>query len=184
MIERYPQGQLLLAGTASLAPALELRRLAEERRLFVETYLAAAYPLREEPDPPRLIVIVPTADAELPPPDAALGGRVDSLLRRLPPHALALAPDELPRGSRPGTAATFAETMALWEQLHLPHLNAAAREPDAPRRIAAYRRVIGIDYACEKAHQWLATTALDHARASRSARDAGSASATVAERTQ
>jgi hypothetical protein len=51
--------------------------------------------------------------------------------------------------------------MALWERLHLPFLNSAkdAKEPKA--RIAAFRRTIEVDCACEKAHQWLAESALE-----------------------
>ena len=54
--------------------------------------------------------------------------------------------------------------MGLWERLHLPILNAAAKVSNPRRRIEAFRQTIGVDYACEKAHQWLAQTALELAR--------------------
>jgi len=162
IVNRHPQGQLLVAGEADLAPALEVRRLADERGLFLETYLAASYPLTS--DGRIIVAIVPTADVALPPVETALAAGPAGLLRRLPPFSLVLADDELPRGERAGTPETFAQTMRLWEELHLPFLTAAKETPDPRRRIDAYRRCIAVDYACEKAHQWLADTALQLAR--------------------
>ena len=159
---RTRHGQLCVAGWASLAPALQLREAAKQRQLYVETYLAAVYPMTADGSR-RAVVIVPTADVALPPAEAALGG-VDRLMSALPPFSLCLADDEMPRGPAPGTAKTFADTMALWEQLHLPWLTAAKDTPDPRRRIDAYRRCIAVDYACEKAHQWLSETALGLAR--------------------
>ena len=172
VLDKHPQGQFLVAGVADLGPAVEMRRLIAERGLLAECFLAAAYPVSGR----TMVAIVPTAEVALPP----AGAGVDELTRLLPPFSLMLADDELPRGEIAGTPGTFAVTMGLWERLHLPHLNAARGVAEPRRRVEAYRRVIGIDYACEKAHQWLATTALDLGRASRSARDAGSSGATVA----
>lgn len=163
IVEQYPHGQLLVAGWADLSPAIRVRELARERRLYVETFLAAAYPVDEQGSR-RIVAIVPTADVALPPPDAALGGNVAALARRLPPFSIVLAEAELPAGDNRGTAETFALTMGLWERLHLPFLNAARQVADPLRRIEAYRQAIRIDYACEKAHQWLAETALELAR--------------------
>ena len=118
-----------------------------------------------------VVAIVPTADVSMPPEETALALGVGGLLKRLPPFSLVLADDELPRGQRNGDAQTFAETMHLWEQLHLPFLNDARQVRDPLRRIDAYRRTIGVDYACEKAHQWLADTALEVARTSARAGD-------------
>ena len=160
--ERTQHGQLCVAGWASIDASQAVRKAAEEQRLYVETYLAAVYPMTAD-GARRLVVIVPTANVALPPAEAGLGG-VDRLLSALPPGSLALADDEMPRGPMPGTAATFAQTMALWEQLHLPWLTAARDTPDPRRRVAAYRRCIEVDYACEKAHQWLSETALEIAR--------------------
>ncbi|MEM7808865.1 MAG: hypothetical protein AAF561_12215 [Planctomycetota bacterium] len=166
IVERYPAGQLLVAGTADLGPALRVRELAKERGLYVETYLAAAYPMTD--DGRVIVAIVPTADVELPPADTALATGPAGLLRRLPPFSLVVADDELPRGEQTGSADTFAQTMHLWEELHLPFLTAARETRDPERRIEAYRRCIAVDYACEKAHQWLADTALSVARGARS----------------
>ena len=155
---RTRHGQLCVAGWASLTPALAAREAAREGSLYVETYLAAVYPMTAD-GARRVVVLVPTANVALPPAEAGLTG-VDRLLAALPPFSLALADDEMPRGPLPGTAETFAGTMALWEQLHAPWLTAAKTTPDPRRRIDAYRRCIAVDYACEKAHQWLSETAL------------------------
>lgn len=150
----HPHGQLLVAGWGSIEPAVQLRRLAAERGLYVETYLAAAYPL---PGGARAIAIVPTADVALPAPDA--DQPVDRLVARLPPHSIVLSADQLPRGPRPGDARTYAFTMSLWERLHQPFLAAADQTADPRRRIMSYRRSIEVDYACELAHQRLSATA-------------------------
>lgn len=168
LVKTISHGQLLIAGWADIAPAVEFRRLASEMGLFVETFLGAVYPLDAD-GLRRVVAIVPTDNITLPPADVALEGRLDELARRLPPFSIILADDEVPTGSHAGTAETFAYTMAIWEQLHLPFLTAAKATPDALRRIGQYRRAIEVDYACEKAHQWLATTAIDLARGSQAA---------------
>ena len=156
----HPHGQLLVAGWASLAPAVRVRGLAAERSLYVETFLAAAYPVGDR----RLVVVVPTADVTLPDADVAAGGNVDALLRRLPPFSLTFADGELPVGPRRGSDATFAETMAVWERLHLPFQTAADAAPDPARRVDGYRRAIEVDYAAEKSHQRLSVAAGQLAR--------------------
>ena len=163
IVAQHPHGQLLVAGWADLSPAVRVRQLARDPARYVETFLAAVYPANGDSSR-RVIAIVPTDDTALPPADTALAGGVEALLRRLPPFSIVLADDELPCGDRSGTAQTFAWTMGLWERLHLPFLNAASQVPDPVRRIEAFRRAIRVDYACEKAHQWLADTALQLAR--------------------
>ena len=160
VVAGVPHGQLLVAGWASVAPAVRVRELAAERSLYVETFLAAVYPVGGG----RLVVVVPTADAPLPPADVAAGGNVESLLRKLPPFALTFAGGELPAGARRGSDATFAETMAVWERLHLPFQTAADAARDPARRVEGYRRTIGVDYAAEKAHQRLSVAAAELAR--------------------
>src|SRR3954452_21659695 len=76
IITQYPFGQLLIAGWETIEPALQFRRLAAERSLYVETFLAAVVPSSDGPG----IWIVPE---ELKLPD-------------LPPHSLGLTPDQLP----------------------------------------------------------------------------------------
>lgn len=166
IIEQYAHGQLLVAGWASIEPALRVRELAQERGLYVEAYLAAAYPVDKQGSP-KLIAILPTADVALPPAGVAIGGDVEALSRRLPPFSIVLADADLPRGEQRGSALTFATTMGLWERLHLPFLNAAAKVRDPVQRIEAYGRTIRVDYACETAHQWLAQTSFEvaHERA-------------------
>src|SRR5258705_13581697 len=44
VLESYSFGQLLLAGWATIQPALQLRPLQRERDLYVETFLAAVFP--------------------------------------------------------------------------------------------------------------------------------------------
>ncbi len=162
IVRQYPHGQLLVAGWASIEPALRVRELARRRQLYLETFLAAAYPVTE--DRAQVIVIVPTAGVALPPPEVAVGGDIQALTCRLPPFSIVMPETDLLRGSQPGTSQTFALTMRLWERLHLPFLNAARQVHTAHPRIAAYRETIRVDYACEKAHQWLADTALELAR--------------------
>ena len=151
------KGQFLLAGWGSIEPALRLRQLQSERDLYIETFLAAAYPVGAG----RAIVIVPTADVRLP---GAAPISLDGLLRLIPPHSIVFNEAELPRGPRPGNAQTFAQTMALWERLHAPFLAAADMQVDPMRKIDGYRRTIAVDYACELAHQKLSDVARQIAR--------------------
>ena len=45
LVEQFPQGQLLIAGLGSIAPAIEFRKLGVKLSLYVETFLAAVYPI-------------------------------------------------------------------------------------------------------------------------------------------
>jgi len=155
---RSAQGQLLAAGWGSIAPGIELRRIATEKQLYLEAYLAAIYPIAGGG---RAVAVVPTADVALPPP---LPVPIDVLIRKLPPHSIVMNADELPTGPRRGDAHTLAWTMSLWERLHLPFLAQADQTKDLKQRIAAYRRTIGVDYACELAHQKLSAAAHEIAR--------------------
>jgi hypothetical protein len=156
---KYPKAQLLLAGWASIEPAMQLRKIARERRLFTETFLAAVYPV----DGARLVVMVPHPDVTLPNVDLSIP--LDRLIAALPAHSIAMHENHLPIGEQKGSAATFAKTMAIWEQLHAPFLASADQEVDLMRRILAYKRTIEVDEACELAHQRLSDTA--HALARR-----------------
>ena len=178
LAERYPHGQLLVAGWADILPSLELRRIADENNLYLETYLAAVYPADTNV---RVVALVPHATDDMPAENVCRDGGMEALLEALPADSLVLRCDDLPGGERRGDGETFARTMELWEQLSLPFLNAARRQ-DGPRaRIKGYQRAIDADYACEKAHQWLAADALLLARENRSAsRDAGGSRAAVA----
>jgi hypothetical protein len=161
VVENYPHGQLLVAGWGSIRPALAVRQLQSEHGLFVETLLAAAYPITGGG---RAIAIVPTEDVALPPPDER---PVDHLIPLLPPHSLLLPAATLPKGARKGTPATYAEVMALWEQLHLPFLAMADATTDPVQRIDAYRKAIRVDYAAELPHQRLSSTAHELAKAAK-----------------
>ena len=44
VLENYSNGQLLVAGWATIEPALEVRKLQREHMLYVESFLAAVYP--------------------------------------------------------------------------------------------------------------------------------------------
>jgi hypothetical protein len=153
IIEKIPHGQLLIAGRGSIEPALRLRRLATDRRLYLETFLAAVYPLLGEA---RVVVIVPLEDAVLP---EAQPCTIDALLHLLPPHCLVFSPDELPVGSHRGDDRSYAKVMSIWERLHGPFLAAADLEADPVRRMNAYRKVLRVDSACELAHQKLSDVA-------------------------
>jgi hypothetical protein len=153
--EHYPHGQLLVAGWGSIEPALRIRELQAEHGLFVETFLAAAYPTGPE-SRERVIVLVPLDHVRLPPP---LPQPIDVLLPQLPVHSVVLAQSELPRGSRRGTWETYAQVMAIWERLHTPFLAAADMQVDPVQKMEGYRKTIQVDYACELAHQHLADAA-------------------------
>ena len=140
-------GQLLVAGWGSIEPALRVRRLATELRLYVETFLGAVYPLVGGA---RVVIVVPLEEARLPQPQPRA---IDGLLQLLPPHSLVFGPGELPGGSAVGSDRTYAGVMAIWERLHAPFLAAADLEVDPVRRMDAYRKVLRVDSACELAHQ-------------------------------
>ncbi|HSI33735.1 MAG TPA: hypothetical protein VK986_09115 [Tepidisphaeraceae bacterium] len=153
VIAHYPQGQLLVAGWGSIEPAVEIRKLAERNGLYVETFLAAAYPVGAG----RAVVIVPTEDVMLPPANRAWA--IDDLIARVPPQSIVLAEAQLPAGVRMGTPETFAEVMAMWERLHAPFLALADATQDPHAKIDGYRRTLRVDYACELAHQKLSDVA-------------------------
>jgi hypothetical protein len=161
LIEQYPHGQLLIAGWGTIAPSAEFRKLRQERRLFVETYLAAAYP-PSVPDDPRLVAIVPFEGVTMPEPIAR---SIEQLRSLLPPQAMIFLENQL-LGPQRGDFETYARTMALWEQLHTPFLAAADAESDPLRKMDGYRKTITVDYACELAHQKLSAVARQFARTS------------------
>jgi len=148
VIEHYPHGQLLVAGWGSIEPAIKARELAAKHGLYVETYLAAVYPLAGG----RAVVIMPLSDARLHDPTSQ---SPKQLLSGLPAHSIVMHETDLPRGPQKGSYQTFARTMALWERLHTPFLTEADAQPDPIARIQAYRTTIRVDYACELAHQKL-----------------------------
>ncbi|CAN5627605.1 hypothetical protein BH09PLA1_BH09PLA1_20350 [soil metagenome] len=136
IVARYPQGQLLVAGWESIAPALKIRELQRTRNLYLDTFLAAAY--RKD------------------------GGVVVRVLpeeRASEAMSIWFPIDELPRGERRGTWQTYAEVMAIWERLHGPYLAAADAGVEPEQQIEGYRRTIAVDYACELAHQKLSALA-------------------------
>jgi hypothetical protein len=149
----YPHGQLLVAGWGTIQPALGVRDLAARNGLYVESFLAAAYPVGAS----KAIVIVPTQDVALP--SADRDWSIDQLLPQLPAHCIVLAEAELPKTSRKGDTQTYAEVMAIWERLAAPFLAAAEMSIDPIAKAEAYRRTLRIDYACELAHQNLSDLA-------------------------
>ena len=154
VVSHYPHGQLLVAGWGTIEPAVQLRRLAEANGLFVETFLAAAYPMGDG----KAVVIVPTPDVALP---EVRGQSIDQLMRELPAHSIVLAENELPRDVLKGTPQTYALTMDLWERLHAPFLAAADQTREPLAKMEGYRRTIAVDYACELAHQKLSGVAAE-----------------------
>lgn len=160
VVENFPHGQLLIAGWGTIEPAIKARELQSEFDLYVETFLAAVYPVGAG----KAVVIAPTADVRLPDPSPR---SIDELIKLLPAHCLVFNESELPQGSRKGTSQTFAQVMAMWERLHAPFLGAADMMVDPLQKIEGYRRTIGVDYACELAHQKLSIVAREIARTSR-----------------
>ena len=160
IVEKFPHGQLLVAGWGTFAPAAEVRRLQREHKLYLETFLAAVYPLGAG----RVIVIAPLEDVALPDLHPA---SIDDLVRRLPAHSLVLNPDELPQGQRRGDTKTFDGVMAMWERLHAPFLAAADATVDPIQKIEGYRTTQRVDYGCELAHQKASDVARELAREQR-----------------
>jgi hypothetical protein len=153
----YPHGQLLIAGWGTVAPAVELRRLQGKQRLYVETFLAAAYP----PDKSIAVLIVPDEATALP---EMRPRSFSDLVADAPHRSIVLDIADLPAGAKPATAATYEQVMRLWERLHAPFLAAAYAESDPRRKIDACRAAINVDYACELAHQALAAAARELGR--------------------
>ncbi len=153
IVGRIPHGQLLVAGWGTVEPAVQVRRLALERNLYLECFLAAVYPISGGE---RAIVVAPLAETPLPEPTER---SIDALLALVPSYCIVWPTAVLPNGPMQGDTETFAHTMAVWESLHAMHLAAADSTPDPVRRMEAYRRVLEIDDACELAHQNLAMTA-------------------------
>jgi hypothetical protein len=159
LIQQYPTGQLLIAGWGTIQPAIQLRKLAAERSLYLETFLAATYPVIDD-DP--VIAIVPIESPMPAPPPR----QVAELALLVPAGTLLVPVDQLPADAAKGTANSYAQVMAIWERLHLPFLNAASTEPDPIRRMQRYRLTLRVDPACELAHQFLADIARKLARGS------------------
>ena len=160
VVENFSHGQLLVAGWMSIGPALEVRKLQAEHDLYVETFLAAVYPIGAG----RVVAIIPLEDVQIPQESPA---SVDALIKQLPPHSIVLSESELPRSSRPGTVETYAQVMAMWERLHTPFLAAADMQVDPAQKIEGYRKAIRVDYASELAHQKLSDVAHNLARRAR-----------------
>jgi hypothetical protein len=161
VLENFPHGQLLVAGWGSLEPAAQVRKLAAERGLYVETFLGAAVHVSGR----TAVVIAPLEQLK---PVAREFQSIEQLEEHLPAHCLILDDEHIIRGKRKGTPKTFGEVMAMWERLHAPFLAAADSEPDALRKIELYRETIGVDYACELAHQKLSDLAHGMAREAKS----------------
>jgi hypothetical protein len=158
IVENYPHGQLLVAGWQSIEPAVQVRRVQAEHKLYVDTFLAAAYPIGASG---RVIVIVPTADVALP---TRSPSSLDDLAMAVPAHSIVLTESELPKGIRKGNTETYGEVMAMWERLHLPFLAAADMQDDSIKKMDGYRKTTRVDYACELAHQKLSDVARQMSR--------------------
>jgi hypothetical protein len=154
IVAQFPNGHLLVAGWGTLAPAMEVRRLQGERRLYAETILACVYPAAGSFS----IAIQPFPD---PGPKAAPAGQH---LIPVQDHSIILHESGLPRGAGPATAESCGQVMALWEMLSDPFMRAADAEMDPLKKIELYRKAILADYACELAHQKLADAAKELAK--------------------
>ncbi len=152
VLDNFSHGQLLVAGWGSIQPALRVRELGTQHKLYLETFLAAAYPMGES----QIVAIVPLPGVALPEPASR---SIDELIRLLPAHSLVLPKSELPQGSRRGTYETYAQVMSMWERLHLPFLAAADHSTDPILKMEGYRQTTRVDAACELAHQKLSDVA-------------------------
>ncbi len=158
MMPLPPQGQLLVGGWGSVQPAIAVRQTAADKSLYVESFLAAIYPIV---DSPPVVVIVPWPESQLPVAEARSLHELRSLL---PSGCQVLNQGELPPDADTGNADTFASVMDLWEKLHRPLLDAAAQISDSIQQMQAYRDILRADPACELAHQFLADIARRLAR--------------------
>src|SRR5437763_13710397 len=95
VVENYPHGQLLVAGWGTIEPALTVRALQREHKLYLETFLAAVYPIAGGSG--RAVVIAPLEEVALP---DATPRSVDELIRGLPAQCIVLNADQLPTGVR------------------------------------------------------------------------------------
>ncbi len=152
IVARVPRGQLLVAGRGSIELSLEVRRLAREKKLYLETFLSAAYEIQGR----RVAAIVPRDSDRVPTKSPAT---MDAFRSELPAEAIVIELSQLPTGPHRGSDETYARRMSIWEQLHKPLLAAADAVRDPIERMAAYRNVIEADYACELAHQNLSRLA-------------------------
>jgi len=159
-LREFSQGQFLLAGWGSIEASLRLRRLARERRLYVETFLGAVFPTSGGG---RSVVIVALEEDRLP---DVQPRTIEELRKTLPANALVFEEDEMRNGFVRGNSETFARVSDIWERLHLPFLRAADAEVDPIRKMEAYRKTIRVDYACELAHQGLAAVAKEMGKVS------------------
>jgi len=157
-------GYMGLSFAIPIDVAMDVREQADRQGLYVETFLAAVYPVGAG----RVIVIVPTEDVALP--TAGQHASIDALLPNLPPQSIVLVEDELPRGSRKGSAQTYAQVMSMWERLAAPFLAAAEQSKDAIAKAVGFRQTIRVDYACELAHQHLSGLAREMDRERREKR--------------
>jgi hypothetical protein len=153
ILDAIPHGQLLVAGWGSIEPALRLRELSMQRKLYVESFLAAVFPIIGGAS---AIIVVPLEDVRLP---DAEPRSIDELIKLLPAHCLVFGSAELPQGNIHGSSETFARVSEMWERLHQPFLAAADMEINPVAKMAGYRKTIRVDSACEFAHQRLAAVA-------------------------
>jgi hypothetical protein len=147
IVNRYPQGTLLVGGWQSITLAVEVRRLQFERRQYAETFLAAVYPAGESIS----ISISPFAAIE--PQRMRTGGDL------MQDHSLMMHESTLRCGPGAPAKELAAQANTLWELLHAPFLLDADRATDPLHKIELYRKTIEVDYGCELAHQKLAEVA-------------------------
>jgi hypothetical protein len=158
VLDRYPRGQLLIGGWGTVAPAAAARRLAAQRRTYVEVFLAAVFPLT---DAPPVAVVLPEETVRLP---DAEPRRLAQLATLLPAEAVILSSADLPPAAERATPLLEQFVLELWERLHAPLLAAAEAQPDLLQRIAGYRTTLAADPGCELAHQNLSIAARQLAR--------------------
>ncbi len=153
IVTAHPSGQILVAGMGTIAPSLLVRRMARERRLYLDTFLAAAYETAEGV----VRVVIPEETCAVP--ESRQWASVEDLTASLPFGAIVLRREDVPTGARNGSPETYATVMALWERLHAPFLAMAESYVEGWERLAGYRRTMAVDPACELAHQNMSAVA-------------------------
>ncbi len=90
VMHQYPTGQLLVGGWGTTRPAEQIRQKAREQKLYLESFLAAVYPVNDVLKP---VVAISPAAASLPP---VAGRSLDQLKSLLPQNSLLVHVEELP----------------------------------------------------------------------------------------
>ena len=148
VLDNFSHGQLLVAGWGSIEPAVRVRELAAQHNLYLETFLAAAYPAGEG----QVVAIVPLPEVHLP---EATPRAIDELIPGFcRPIASCCRQGSFRREAAAGRMKPMHKSCRCG-RIHLPFLAAADHATEPVLKMEGYRKTIRVDAACELAHQKL-----------------------------